>query len=108
MKYSEMHAIKSMALTKRVCFCITAFIVLITIGMFSLYKYDSYGGEQYDVNFPGLEGLETNVEQVYDVKSPDESDVLFPEGLRRISQRLVVADISLNDSETKAELAYEQ
>ena len=99
-----------MALTKRVCFCITVFIVLIFIGMFSLHndKYDSYGGEKSNVNFPGLEGSETKVELEYDVKSPEESEVLFPEGLHRISQRLVTADISLSDSEAKAELAYEQ
>ena len=110
MKYSEIHANKSMAVTKQVCFYITVFIVLIFIGMLSLhnFKYDSYGGGKSNVNFPGLERSETIVELEYDVKSPDESDVLFPEGLHRISQRLVVADISLNDSEIKAELTYEQ
>ena len=103
-----MHANKSMALTKQVCFCITAFILLITIGILSLHKYDSYGGEQSDVNFPVFEGSETSVELVYTVKPPDETDVLFPEGLRRISQRLETAEISLNDSDIKAEFAYEQ
>ena len=87
---------KSMALAMRLCVCILALLMLITCAIFcfnnSLCRHDFHREKDLDV-------------QSHDVQS---HDVLFPKGLRRISQRLEVAEISLNESDTKSELVYEQ
>ena len=75
-----------MALTLRLYVCMFLFFVLVAIGMLKVNNYVY----RHDLN---------RVENV---------DIQFPEGLRRISQRLEVAEISLNESEPTAEMIYEQ
>ena len=80
--------------------------MLITCAIFSLnnsqYRHDFHREKDLDVQSHDV--------QSHDVQSHDvhSHDVLFPKGLRRISQRLAVAEINLNESETKTELVYEQ
>ena len=80
-----------MAVKNRLCVYILAFLIFITCVIFnSQYKDDLHRVNDLDI------------------QSHDGPNVLFPKGLRRISQRLEVAEISRNESETKTEMVYEQ
>ena len=101
-----------MALTSRLCFQVTIFNVLITIGLFSLYNV--YSGVFYKNDLGPIyrergAGVKSGRERDAGVNSGNnETGDAFPKGLQRISKRLTQIEISLNDSGSRAELVYEQ
>ena len=104
----EEHPSRPMALTSRLCFQVTIFNVLITIGLFSLYDI-YYKNDLGPVYRERDGGVKSGRERDGGVKSGNnETGYAFPKGLQRISKRLTQTEISLNDSGSRAELIYEQ